>query len=91
MTTTGKAHDTEKSFLTNGEVGDWVFLDKHSGIYIAIHTPGGTAVLPIDEKHHEPRWQWDGNRKAPTITPSILIGGDNEWHGWMREGELVSA
>jgi hypothetical protein len=45
-----------------------------------------------------PVWQWDGNREAPTLTPSINILQMNEagkqvgehWHGWLRNGEFVS-
>ena len=92
MSIEGKAHDNEASFFNHGEVGDWMLVRDH----ICIETPGGTAVLPIDEKCREewggPCWQWDGNREAPTITPSIQIrGSQGEWHGWMTEGKLVTA
>jgi hypothetical protein len=35
-------------------------------------------------------WEWDGNREAPTLTPSISCGACG-WHGWIRGGELVDA
>jgi hypothetical protein len=43
-------------------------------------------------------WQWDGNRQAPTCTPSILIHQLNDagekvgehWHGFLTAGEFRS-
>lgn len=46
-----------------------------------------------------PRWQWDGNRERPTLTPSILnyqmAEGTGErigehWHGFLTAGEFRS-
>ena len=44
-------------------------------------------------------WTWDGNREAPTLSPSIhcLAEKDGQklagcgWHGWLRNGEFVLA
>lgn len=44
------------------------------------------------------RWHWDGNREAPTLTPSILnyqTNGAGErigehWHGLLTAGEFRS-
>ncbi len=33
-------------------------------------------------------WQWDGNIEKPTLTPSLHAVGI--WHGYMRNGNLVS-
>jgi len=44
-------------------------------------------------------WAWDGNREAPTLTPSInclaekdgkKLGGCG-WHGFLRNGEFSDA
>ena len=35
-----------------------------------------------------PSWQWDGNREAPTLTPSVHHVG--HWHGWLRKGVWTS-
>ncbi|MFG1340944.1 DUF6527 family protein [Xanthobacter autotrophicus] len=35
-----------------------------------------------------PSWEWDGNRDAPTLNPSVNHVG--HWHGWLRNGEWVS-
>ena len=46
-----------------------------------------------------PTWTWDGNREAPTCTPSILIYQMEEatgqrvgehWHGFLTAGEFRS-
>lgn len=93
MTITGKRHETVEAFLAEGAVGDWAFTEDNA--YICIETPGGTAILPIDPvvsaQHNKPHWTWDGNRDAPTLTPSILHHGTPEWHGWMREGKLETS
>jgi hypothetical protein len=40
-------------------------------------------------------WEWDGNREAPTLSPSILVhGGKGQpdiWHGFLRAGILATA
>jgi hypothetical protein len=33
-----------------------------------------------------PQWDWDGNRDAPTMHPSINCGGHCGWHGYIRKG-----
>ncbi len=70
-----------------------------------------TCILPIAKKWREesvPRenisywtednkaaWEWDGNREAPTLSPSILVHGGkdqpDQWHGYLRSGKLVNA
>lgn len=44
-------------------------------------------------------WEWDGNREAPTLSPSILVYGDkgpdgkrgpDRWHGWIKAGVLTN-
>jgi hypothetical protein len=45
-----------------------------------------------------PRWHWNGEREAITLTPSILIyqmdaAGNRigeHWHGFLTNGEFVS-
>lgn len=34
------------------------------------------------------QWDWNGNREAPTFSPSINCRGC--WHGYIREGRCVS-
>lgn len=35
-----------------------------------------------------PSWEWDGNREAPTFSPSIDCKGC--WHGYIRAGRCVT-
>jgi len=51
---------------------------------------GDIVHLPIILGNSEPsHWGWDGNKEAPTLTPSINVIG--RWHGWLREGQLIAA
>lgn len=40
-----------------------------------------------------PRWGYDGNALAPTLTPSINCSGPSGcgWHGYMTGGKLINA
>lgn len=97
---------------TNGLVGDWSFLENEQGLHIFLRHPrkeqeifgdearGEIVHLPIriGESISSPVcWGWNGNREAPTITPSILVyGGDGNggrteyWHGFLTDGKLVT-
>lgn len=35
---------------------------------------------------HGPKWDWDGNRSQPTLTPSVHSTGCCGWHGFLRNG-----
>jgi len=52
---------------------------------------GQIVSLPIsgDPTKLDHIWHWDGNREAPTLTPSINVIG--YWHGWLQAGKLVTA
>ncbi len=97
----------------NGKVGDWCFVTlKNGDLNIFFRYPvkdERLGDLPIEEQrgdivripvqsNTEMSWQWDGNREAPTLSPSVLIysgdgnGGRKErWHGWLRAGKIVNA
>lgn len=45
-------------------------------------TQGFLAIRPANPAH--PSWGWDGNRDAPTLTPSVHHVG--HWHGFLRAG-----
>ena len=80
----------------NGKKGDWAF--NSSDTYLAImygeEAYTGTVIIPISE-HPSPRdWKWNGNVDAPTVSPSILVHGNEitvGWHGYMRGGVLMEA
>jgi hypothetical protein len=84
----GGRHDLFVSLSLEGKEGDWWFDAAHENIFIWI-PGGGVTRWPIDcEPGEHPCWKWDGNLDAPTLTPSLWLVGT--WHGWMREGKLVS-
>lgn len=43
---------------------------------------------PQSENGGIAQWTWDGNREAPTFTPSINCG-DCGWHGYIENGRCV--
>lgn len=58
------------------------------------HVADGTPQPP------KRTWEWDGDREAPTLRPSInckAAGPNGEkyagcgWHGWITKGELRDA
>lgn len=85
-----------------GKIGDWYFVNNDSEIMLRHPDPSdkerGTIVnLPLykegEPKLREPAWLWDGNREAPTLSPSIRTF-DNEgdrWHGYLKAGKLENA
>lgn len=52
---------------------------------------GNEGYLPF-QPEPSPSWHWDGNRVAPTLTPSVLwtAGCPIRWHGWLRNGEWIT-
>lgn len=54
----------------------------------------GTTNIPRDGQNANggrAQWDWDGNREAPTFTPSINCASrtDCMWHGYIRAGRCV--
>ena len=48
---------------------------------------GFESWLPIGREQRG--WEWDGNREAPSLTPSILQSGmPCKWHGYLTSGEF---
>ncbi len=53
---------------------------------------------PFKSWDGHPSWQWDGNRTAPTLSPSILINDRyykdpkrrEVWHGFLQGGIFKS-
>lgn len=53
----------------------------------------GIHTLPVNTKEEigKPVWTWDGNREAPTLSPSILTHGSenglySRCHSFLRNG-----
>ena len=86
------------SDLPELKVGEWQFVNDFTAIWI--HVPDekltdrwlpGLVRIPISSmgSNIPPVWQWDGNKEAPTLSPSIDVHG--VWHGWLRAGKLIDA
>ena len=79
---------------TNGKKGDWCFLkdDTYIGIRYGEDALAGLTVIPISASGDGRNWKWDGNKEAPTLSPSILVhpneGFTDGWHGYLRNGKL---
>lgn len=79
--------------IDNTDVPGAIELRELDGIVagIAFRCPCGCshqAWLPVDRQDHPHSWIWDGNRDAPTLTPSILQSGlPCKWHGFLTAGE----
>lgn len=87
-----RARQVHVSYDEGNTPGDYEFLENDTGIVFIC--PKGVIHGIIFEGHGDPgaKWKWDGNREKPTLTPSILDGGDCcGWHGWLRNGEWVTA
>lgn len=87
--------ETLDDFDANGKKGDWCFLNDDT--YIAIRFGDDpfleSTVLPIKPVADKAFWNWDGNKNAPTLSPSILVWGNGRnnpatWHGYLRNGKL---
>lgn len=82
-------------FDSSMQVGDWCFTSDDLYIIIRLHDgEDGVAAIRIQHDDEIPNgifWQWDGNREAPTLSPSIWHHSKPEWHGWMRAGKLETA
>jgi hypothetical protein len=97
---------SREALWEKGKVGDWAIVDATDTqpTYIFLRIPGRefddwdesrgqTCMLPLgpQDTHPRPMWQWDGNREAPTLNPSILHHSNPPWHGYLRAGQLVTA
>ena len=51
---------------------------------------GREGYLPTDTATSGPRWDWNGDREHPTLTPSVQFVGACAWHGWLIGGEWRS-
>ena len=64
------------------------------GFFLAFVCPRGqhcgVHVGPVQGLDERRVWSWDGNRDAPTLSPSINCGQCG-WHGFIRQGTMVPA
>lgn len=81
--------------LSHGPAGLFYWDTKGDRRYICLNVPtkakhreDGVAFIRIPVTGaQQPVWQWDGNEDAPTLTPSLGVGG--HWHGFCTAGKLV--
>ena len=53
----------------------WRAEDGRTGTMLYMWCPGCDDLHGVEVTEPARRWEWDGNREAPTITPSILVSG----------------
>lgn len=51
--------------------------------------PVGNGFKPDHGVVGRATWHWDGNREAPTLSPSVHHVG--HWHGWLKAGFWIQA
>ncbi len=87
----GRLIENNEEFWEHGEIGDWSFTEGETHIFLKEPPGGEIAALPIRGRFQTEyaTWEWDGNREAPTLSPSIL-SRTTGWHGYMRAGQLES-
>jgi len=71
-------------FYTDDENQQWMICALPGG-HIA-HLPIRPLRSPATNGGHS--WDWDRNEQKPTLLPSVNSIGN--WHGWIREGRMVS-
>jgi hypothetical protein len=78
----------EKSMRSNLPAGtaQWTSEEPAAMSLIFICPCGCKAIRSVPVKGPQ-KWNWDGNRELPTLTPSILIVGECGWHGFLTGGE----
>lgn len=77
----------------DGQPGDFWFMEGDKWLGFNCPDCGEPAVIPIRLSVEMTRkgWTWDGNREAPTLTPSIMRMSGCRWHGFLQGGVWVWA
>jgi hypothetical protein len=47
---------------------------------------GNVGHVPVREGYGGHVWKWNGDRKEPTLTPSIQRTSGCKWHGFLNDG-----
>lgn len=87
---TGQRRLDFDDFLDNSEDGDWYIRpDDPRGVWLNVPGVGCTYFTTTEpQAWNGAKWSWNGDYDKPTLTPSLNIIG--QWHGWLREGQLIS-
>jgi len=88
---------TVHDVLQSNNPGDWAFHtdDKYIIVSYPVKSsypgePDGVDVVNLPIKPEPNGWTWDGNKDAPTLTPSILVKSNGTWHGYLTAGKLIT-
>lgn len=75
---------------TSGQKGDWCF--SYNNEYMFIKYGDGWSDTCCIKLQGTGKWEWNGNRESPTISPSIKVSNKEKelWHGYMTDGKLRS-
>lgn len=87
------------AFDSIAKKGDWCFPNADNSLICIKWGDGENDISIIYINQTDPKklsWQWDGNKEAPTLSPSLRVpgyktGDPDRWHGFMRNGQLVNA
>jgi hypothetical protein len=91
-------NDTEEEPQV-GDVWRAPLLDKtwiQGGVEVsrlgwAIMLPSNTIWYTTQKASDGQFWEVTGTAEELTVHPSIHVQGQNGWHGWIRNGEIVDA
>lgn len=85
-----------KDLEDNGKKGDWCLINNDTYICVMWGDDPfkNMSILPVQPVQGKPHWTWNGNREAPSLTPSILVhpypGWTDGWHGYLTDGKLIT-
>lgn len=83
-------HDIDGDGLAPGSFEFFKTTDREVAglIYVCPCGCGNLGSLNF-RPHPSPSWEWDGNKEAPTLSPSV--NHIDHWHGYLRAGVWISA
>lgn len=82
----GMADDGKTTKFKPGD-SEWSTYDNEINGLLFV-CPCGCGMVRSVPVSGPRKWQWDGNKEKPTLTPSILIIGECGWHGFLTNGEF---
>lgn len=85
----GQRRETVEELIASKQNGDWWIDEEDAKIWIRIPGDGITPWPYRDPLPNGSCWRWNGDKDSPTLEPSLHLVG--YWHGYLRNGELISA
>ena len=79
-------------FADDRRAGDFSYWSHEkggdpAGLIFWVPDPGDKSKLLLMGVNFT-KWTWDGNRAAPTISPSICKIDGDKWHGYLEAGNF---